>query len=272
MIQQATESLDSAISAGRLKSGKSPLFLESQMNAWAQDFLQKKSCQCGLCFNSNSSSFSIDTLLHFKRELNFLSVKEQEMYILTLLQEARQPSLSQLVRPRGKDNSRVRLTLNYHVYPFGRVCRSVFRCLFDISDTKLRNLLRHLQRHDFPHSRCHGNTEHIPKHTLPIKERVYVENWIKDFANRIGEPNWRTITADSDLHLIFLPACYTISMLYNLCLKEIGAHIERSFSKSLFYSIFRSEPCKHIRINSLCNDNYTSPSTTITLPHFWRQL
>ena len=135
MTQQATEYLRSKISEGGLKNGKSPLFLESQVNSWAHDFLQKKSCQCGLCFDSSSSSFSIDTLRHFKRELNFLSVKEQEMYILTLLQEARQPSLLGLVRPRGKDNNRVRLTLNYHVYPFGRVCRSVFRCLFDISDT-----------------------------------------------------------------------------------------------------------------------------------------
>ena len=166
MIQQATEYLQSKVSGDRLKSGKFPLFLESQLNTWARDFLQKKSCQCGSCFDSKSSPFSIDTLRHFKRELNFLSVKEREMYILTLLQEARQPSLLQLVRPRGKDNKRVRLTLNYHVYPFGRVCRSVFRCLFDISDTKLRNLLRHLQRYNFPHSRCHGNTEHIPNVSL----------------------------------------------------------------------------------------------------------
>ncbi len=246
MTQQATEYLQSEVSADGVKNRKSPLFLESQLKSWAQDFLRKKSCRCGSCFDSNSSSFNIDNLLHFKRELNFLSVKEQEMYILTLLQEARQPSLSRLVRPRGKDNNRVRLTLNYHVYPFGRVCRSVFRCLFDISDSKLRNLLRHLRRHNFPHSRCHGNTEHIPKHTLPAKERICVEDWIRDFANRIGEPDWRTITADSDLRLIFLPACYTVSMLYNLCLKEIRQHTERSFSKSLFYSIFRSEPCKYL--------------------------
>jgi len=271
MIQQATEYLQSKVSEDGLKSGNFPLFLESQLNTWARDFLQKKSCQCGLCFDSKSSPFSIATLRHFKRELNFLSVKEREMYILTLLQEARQPSLLQLVRPRGKDNKRVRLTLNYHVYPFGRVCRSVFRCLFDISDTKLRNLLRHLQRYNFPHSRCHGNTEHIPKHTLPVKERTYVEDWIKDFANRIGEPNWRTITADSDLHLIFLPACYTISMLYNLCLKGIRHHIEHSFSKSLFYSIFRSEPCKHIRINSprsdMCDTCDLLKSTLISIAH-----
>jgi hypothetical protein len=243
MTQQKAEYLPPGVFSERLKHDKSPLFLESQLKTWTLDFLQNMSCQCGSCFDSNSSSLSFDKLLHFKRELNFLSAKEQEMFMLTLLQEARQPSLSQPVRPRGKDNNRVRLTLKYHLYPFGRVCRSVFRNLFDISDNKLRNLLRHLQRHNFPHPRCHGNTEHLPKHTLPARERTYVEDWIKNFATRVGEPNWRTISADSDLHLIFLPACYTISLLYNLCLEEIGPHIDISFSKSTFYSIFRSGAC-----------------------------
>lgn len=254
MTQQKAEYLPPGVFSERLKHDKSPLFLESQLKTWTLDFLQNMSCQCGSCFDSNSSSLSFDKLLHFKRELNFLSAKEQEMFMLTLLQEARQPSLSQPVRPRGKDNNRVRLTLKYHLYPFGRVCRSVFRNLFDISDNKLRNLLRHLQRHNFPHPRCHGNTEHLPKHTLPARERTYVEDWIKNFATRVGEPNWRTISADSDLHLIFLPACYTISLLYNLCLEEIGPHIDISFSKSTFYSIFRSGACKYIRINSPRSD------------------
>jgi len=271
MTPQKAEDLSPNVSSEMLKHDNSRLFLESQLKTWTHDFLQNKSCQCGSCFDTIFSSPSFDKLRHFKRELNFLSTKEQEMYMLTLLQEARQPSLSQLVRPRRKDNNRVRLTLKYHVYPFGRVCRSVFRNLFDISDNKLRNFLRHLQRHDFPHPRCHGNTEHLPKHTLPVRERTCVEDWIKNFATRVGEPNWRTISAESDLHLIFLPACYTISLLYNLCLEEIGLHIDLSFSKSTFYSIFRSTACKHIRINSprsdMCDTCDLLKNTLISIAH-----
>ena len=130
MTQQTAECSPPNVSSESQKHSKTPLFLESQLKIWTHDFLQKKFCQCGLWFDSNSSSLSFDNLLHFKRELNFLSAKEHEMYILTLFQEARQPSLLQPVRHQGKDNNRVRLTLKYHVYPFGRVCRSVFRNLY----------------------------------------------------------------------------------------------------------------------------------------------
>ena len=41
MIQQATEYLQSKVSEDGLKSGNFPLFLESQLNTWARDFLQK---------------------------------------------------------------------------------------------------------------------------------------------------------------------------------------------------------------------------------------
>ena len=189
-------------------------------------------------------------LLHFKREFNFLSPKEQEIFILTLLQEARQASTTQPVRPRGKRTDRIRLTLHYHVYPFGRVCRLVFRNLFSMSDKKLRNLITYLKTYDFPSPRCHGNTGRTPQQTLAPEIRIHIENWIVNFAMRVGEPHWRTISSESDLHLIFLPTCYTISMLYSLCLEDTG----HQFSRSTFYAIFQSDPCKHVRIRSPRSD------------------
>ncbi len=194
---------------------------------------------------------SENELLHFKREFIFLSPKEQEIFILTLLQEARQPSTNKPVRPRGKiSNNRIRLTLHYHVYPFGRVCRVVFRNLFSISDKKLRNIITYLKTFNFPSPRCHGNTGRIPQQTLAPEIRIDIENWIMNFAMRVGEPNWRTISSESNINLIFLPACYTISMLYSLCLEDT----DHQFSRSTFYSIFNNDICKHVRIRSPRSD------------------
>lgn len=231
--------------------------MENQLKTWALKFIQNKPCNCGRCFGVDSMLLSVEELVKFQRGFQGLSPQDQELYIITLLQEARQPSLSKLVRPRGETHERIRLTLKYHIYPFGRVCRSVFRKLFGLSDKKLRNLFAHLQTSNFPCLRNHGNTGRPPKHTLPPEQRHSVENWIINFAMRIGEPNWRTISPESDVHLIFLPACYTISMLHALCLEDIGNRLEFSFSRSTFYSILRSDACKHVRISNprtdMCN-------------------
>jgi hypothetical protein len=232
------------------KNDKSQFPSESRLKIWVSNFIGKKHCQCNCCFYDDSLLLNENELLHFKREFNFLSPKEQEIYILTLIQEARQPSRNKPVRPRGKATDRIRLTLHYHVYPFGRVCRTVFRSLFSISDKKLRNLINYLKTFNFPSPRCHGNTGRIPKQTLVPEIRIRIENWIMNFAMRVGEPNWRTISSESNVNLIFLPACYTISMLYSLCLEDT----EFQFSRSTFYSIFNSDACKHVRVRNPRSD------------------
>jgi hypothetical protein len=232
------------------KNDKSQFPSESQLKIWVTNFIRNKHCQCNCCFHDDSLLLNENRLLNFKREFNFLSPKEQEIFILTLLQEARQPSTNKPVRPRRKVTDRIRLTLYYHVYPFGRVCRTVFRSLFSISDKKLRNLINYLKTFNFPTPRCHGNTGRIPKQTLAPEIRIRIENWIMNFAMRVGEPNWRTISSESNVNLIFLPACYTISMLYSLCLEDTGFQ----FSRSTFYSIFNSDACKHVRVRNPRSD------------------
>lgn len=223
---------------------------ENQLKVWVSNFVQNKNCQCNSCFKEDSLLLNENELLHFKRQFIFLSLKEQEQFILTLLQEARQPSTNQPIRPRAKTSGRARLTLHYHVYPFGRVCRTVFRNLFSISDKKLRNLIDFLKSFNFPSPRCHRNTGRAPKQTLAPEIRIHIEKWITTFAMRVGEPNWRTISSDSNINLLFLPACYTISLLYSLCIEDTG----RQFSRSTFYSIFNGDACKHVRIRSPRSD------------------
>jgi len=242
--------LESGFSTCEDKNDKSRFPSENQLKMWVSSFIRDKHCQCNCCFHDDSLLLNENELLHFKREFNFLSSKEQEIFILTLLQEARQPSTNKPVRPRGKITNRIRLTLHYQMYPFGRVCRLVFRNLFSISDKKLRNLITYLKTFNFPSPRCHGNTGRTPKQTLAPEIRIRIENWIMNFAMRVGEPNWRTISSESNINLIFLPACYTISMLYSLCLEDTG----HQFSRSTFYSIFNSDTCKHVRIRNPRSD------------------
>jgi len=242
--------MESSFSTEEDENDKSRFPSENQLKIWVSHFIKDKRCQCNCCFHDNSLLLNENELLHFKREFSFLSSKEQEIFILTILQEARQPSTNEPVRPRGKITDRIRLTLHYHIYPFGRVCRSVFRNLFSISDKKLRNLITYLKSFNFPSPRCHGNTGRTPKQTLAPEIRIRIENWIMNFAMRVGEPNWRTISSESNINLIFLPACYTISMLYSLCLEDTG----HQFSISTFYSIFNSDTCKHVRIRNPRSD------------------
>jgi len=74
--------------------------------------------------------------------------------------------------------------------------------------------------------------------------------WINDLAQRIGEPSRRNIAQEGKKPMIFLPACYTITMLFELCVNELSRQSNFKFSRSTFYSILTSDTCNHIRVKS----------------------
>lgn len=225
---------------------------EEEMVEWAKRFVELKPCLCNRCFQNDSKLLHFDTLLMFKQSLNELLAGEYEVYVLTLLQQAQAIQKTQNVNCRKPQNSpqRPRKKVSYRIAPFGNVCRSVFKNLLGIGEKKLRNLCKHLDEQDVPIPRKHGNTGISPHNKLSSEKTGQIEAWIHALAKRIGEPSRRNINQKDKKPTIFLPACYTMTMLFELCVDSISQQSDFVFSRSTFYSILTSDVCKHIRVSS----------------------
>ena len=223
---------------------------EFDLVEWAKRFIKLKPCLCNRCFQEDSELLNLETLILFKQSLNELQTGEYEIYILTLLQQAiqKEPAVNYPTSPNSQGS--LRKTVSYQISPFGKICRSVFKELLGIGEKKLRNLFKYLDKHKVPILRKHGNTGRVPLNKLPSEKTKQIETWINDFARRIGEPSRRNIDQDDKKPMLFLPACYTITMLFELCLNDLSQPSNFKFSRSTFYSILTSDACKHIRVSS----------------------
>jgi len=215
---------------------------------WAKKFTKLKPCLCNRCFQEDSELLNLGTLILFKQRLNELKTKEYELYILTLAQQAIQEDQVEnckktpfLINKRRK--------VYYRIAPFGTLCRSVFKELLGISEKKLRNLFKYLEDQDVPIFRIHGNSGKIPQNKLPYKQTIQIEIWILNLAHRIGEPSRRNID-QNEKTMLFLPACYTVTMLFELCINDLSQQSNFKFSRSTFYSTLTNDTCKHIRVSS----------------------
>lgn len=218
---------------------------EGEIVEWAKSFVELKPCLCNRCFQDDSKLLHLETLINFKQCLNELLKGEYELYVLSLLQQAVQKKQNINYHKSQNTSQCTRKKMSYQIAPFGKVCRSVFKELLGIGEKKLRNLFKYLDEEDVPIPRKHGNTG-IPPHNKLSSEKIeHIEIWINDFAKRIGEPSRRN-TKD----IILLPACYTITMLYELCSESISSQSGFVFSRSTFYSILTGDACKYIRVSS----------------------
>ncbi len=217
---------------------------------WAKGFVKLKPCMCNCCFQDNPELLDLKTLILFKQNLNELLPGEYELYILLLLQQSIQKKETTNQQKPSNSQQRTRKTVFYQISPFGNVCRSIFKELLGIGEKKLRNLFKHLDEQDIPIPRRHGNTGKSPINKLTSDQTKKIEAWINELSQRIGEPSRRKVDQNSKKTMLFLPACYTITMLFELCINDLSRQSNFKFSRSTFYSILTSDACKHIRINS----------------------
>ena len=117
-------------------------------------------------------------------------------------------------------------------------------------EKKLRNLFKYLDEQDVPILRKHGNIGRTPQNKLSSEKTKQIEVWINDFAQRIACPLRRNIVQNDKKQMIFLPACYTITMLFELCINDFSKQSNIKFSRYTFYSILTSDVCNHIRVSS----------------------
>ena len=189
-----------------------------EITEWAKKFTKHKPCLCNRSFQNDSELLNLETLIHFKQNLNELQTREYELYILTLLQQGIQNNQTVNKNPLNSEHTRKKVC--YRIAPFGNICRSVFKELLGIGERKLRNLFKYLDEQDTPILRKYGNIGKIPQNKLPSEKTKQIEMWVNDFAQRIGEPSRRNVTQDDKKQMIFLPACYTVTMLFELCIND----------------------------------------------------
>jgi hypothetical protein len=214
---------------------------EEEIVEWAKRFIKLKPCLCNRCFQEDSELLNLETLILFKQRLNELQTGEYELYILTLLQQAIQENRTANCQ-KPLTSQRTRKKVCYRIVPFGNICRSVFKELLAIGEKKLRNLFKYLEDQDVPIFRTHGNTGRSPQNKLPCEKTKQIETWVIDLAQRIGEPSHRNIDQD-DKTILFLPACYTVTMLFELCINDLSQQSGFKFSRSTFYSTLTNDAC-----------------------------
>ena len=166
-----------------------------------------------------------------------------------------------------RGGKRKRYRMDYHIAPFGPMCRKAYAMLWNISISSLQRRFRHMiHHHNTFLPRAHGLSGTESNIALSHRLRKEVVHFILDIGERIGEESEgrqgrRNVHTISGKVVRFIPAFYSISLLYRLFLSEyyekhstIGEEKEIPLSLSSFRNIFFSDPCKHIRIRSPRSD------------------
>jgi len=226
-----------------------------------QNFLSSgQQCCSENCLETFYKNYRED-IFHFGQNLD---TSPREVRDAALLMNMREHfHYSQQVR--GFDRKRYRM--DYHLAPFGVMCRRAYAMLWNISISSLRKRFTHMIHHNKtflpkPHGLSGTESNIALSHTL----RFDVINFILDIGERIGEESEgrqgrRNVHTISGKVVRFIPAFYSISLLYRLFIEEYYRKHPQAFdtkeiplSLSSFRTIFFSDPCKHIRIRSPRSD------------------
>ena len=212
------------------------------------------------CLNTFYKNYRED-IFHFGQNLD---ISPREVRDTALLMNMREHfHYSQQVR--GGERKRYRM--DYHIAPFGLMCRRAYAMLWNISISSLRKRFTHMIHHNKtflprPHGLSGTESNIALSHTL----RREVINFILDIGERIGEESEgrqgrRNVHIMSGKVVRFIPAFYSISLLYRLFLSEYYKKHPQAEEKkviplclSTFRTTFFSDPCKHIRIRSPRSD------------------
>jgi hypothetical protein len=188
-------------------------------------------------------------LVTFQRNVRTLDKQQLELYVFGILQSCRVIGVR-----RQKER------VQYRLHPFGALCRDAFRTLFGLSHQRLIALVAHLRDHGAV-ARVHGRVGMTPKHAFTDAQRDLLCNWILEFAETYGEHSpGRKRNNDGDLRdvdVLYLPACYTITLLHRMYEEERPAGAP-SVHAETFRQALHSDRCKHIRIRAprsdMCDD------------------
>ena len=217
------------------------------------EYLSDKSC----CSKKCCRTWKEDHIKKHAEDMNCLSKNEKKIVILTVLRNC--ALNSEKTRYSGQ-RLRVRFTFRYE--PFGVMCASAFRLLFDIRIYAFKGLLAHLKTNDMsvlpPH---HGNRGKKSRKPDTLANRGVTEK-VVEFMLTLGEAQGeftpgrdikrRGAEKEKNSNLLWLPACLCRSALFRIYNKN---YADFPIGRTKFVSLLKTESrLKHIRVRSPRSD------------------
>ncbi len=209
------------------------------------EYLSDKSC----CSKKCCGAWKEDHLKKHEEDMNKLSKDEKKLVILTVLRNCAFNS----ERTRySEERLRVRFTFRYE--PFGVMCASAFRLLFDIRIDAFKGLLAHLKTNDMSVlPPLHGNRGKRSRKPDTLANRGVTEK-VVEFMSALGEAQGEFLPGRNieQGDFLWLPACLNRSALYRIYNEQ---HPDFPIGRTKFVLLLKTEPrLKHIRIRSPRSD------------------
>ena len=226
---------------------------ESSLLERVSEYLSDRSCCCKKCVSFWRKE---DLILHSK-DMGRLSKNEKKLVILTILRNC---SINSDKTRYSKKRLRVRFTFHYE--PFGVMCASAFRLLFNIRIDAFKGLLAHLKTKNMSVlPPVHGNKGKASHKSDTLLKRGVNEK-VVEFMLAIGEaqgeflPDKYTERGSSEKEntsdLLWFPACLNRSVLFRIYNQQYAGF---PIGRTKFVFLLKNEPrLEHIRIRSPRSD------------------
>lgn len=212
------------------------------------EYLSDKPC----CSKNCCGLWNENHLRKHEDDLNRLSKKEKKIVILTVLRNC-----AFMTEKTRYSEKRVRVRFSFHYEPFGSMCASAFRLLFDIQIDAFKGLLAHLKSNMSVVPPSHGNRGKSRKPDTLAKKGVTEK--VIEFMSALAEDQGEYSTGvyvrqkkiggkDKKSDLLWLPACLNKSTLLRMYQTQYPDH---PVGRTSFVSLLDNEPrLEHIKIRS----------------------
>jgi hypothetical protein len=235
--------------SGRCEEEKKELSLVKRVS----DYLVEKPC----CIKNCCSTWKEDDLKNHAEDMAYLSKNEKKIVILTIF---RNNAINSESTRYSEHRQRLRFTFRYE--PFGVMCASAFRLLFDLHIEVFKGLLAHIKVHNMSIvPPVHGNRGKGSHKSDTIVNRGVTEKVI-EFMLALGESQGEFCAGrhtkegsskeDKEPDLLWLPSCLTRSAILRIYNKQYPNFY---IGRTAFCFLLLNEPrLKHIRIRSPRSD------------------
>ncbi len=217
------------------------------------EYLSNESC----CSKNCCKSWDREDLIHHAEDLHSLSKNETKIVILTILRNC---SFSHQQTRYSEQRLRLRFCFCYE--PFGGMCSTAFRWLFDIRIDAFKGLLAYFKTHHMSVvPPIHGNKGE-ESHKLNTLIKRGVTEKVVEFILEIGKSQGEyspgrharkgDLIEDKNPDLLWLPCCFNQTTLFRMYNKQ---YAEFPIGKTKFFILLKNErQIQNIKIRSPRSD------------------
>ena len=217
------------------------------------EYLNEKPC----CSKNCCALWKEEDLIKHAEDINRLSKNEKNIVILAILRNC----VFTNKRTRHSEQ-RLRLRFNFRYDPFGVMCASAFRLLFDIRIDAFKGLLAYFKTNNMSVvPPIHGNKGERSRKPDTLINRGVTEK-VVEFILMLGEAQGEfspgrhvkqgDLIEDKNPDLLWLPSCFSRSALFRMYNKQ---YANFPIGQTKFFFLLKSEiRIKHIKIRSPRSD------------------